>query len=78
MVCLLRRYDRGIGGQHEVDAGIRDQVGLELRDVHIQGSIETQGRGQAGDDLSDETVQVGVGGTLDVEVPACQLRLSGS
>ena len=59
-----------------MDTGVRDKVGLELRDVHVQGSIETQGRGQARDDLSDETVQVGVGGTLDVEVPACQLALS--
>ena len=69
MVGLLRRDDRGIGGQHEVDARVRDKVGLELRDVHVQGSIETQRCRQAGDDLSDEAVQVRVRGTLDVQVP---------
>ena len=69
VVGLLRRDDRGIGGQHEVDARVRDKVGLELRDVHVQGSIETQRRSQAGDDLSDESVQVRVRGTLDVKVP---------
>mmetsp|Transcript_22363 Transcript_22363/g.46064 ORF Transcript_22363/g.46064 Transcript_22363/m.46064 type:complete len:221 (-) Transcript_22363:212-874(-) len=47
MVCLLSRDNRGIGRQHEVDAGVGDQVGLELRDIHVQGAIEAQRRGQA-------------------------------
>ena len=47
MVCLLSRDNRGIGRQHEVDTGVRDQVGLELRDIHVQGAIEAQRRGQA-------------------------------
>ncbi len=63
MVGLLSRDDRRIGRQHEVDSGVRHQVGLELSNVHIQGTIEAQGRRQGGDDLSDKTVQVRVGGT---------------
>ena len=42
MVGLLRRDDRSIGGQHEVDTGVWDEVGLELRDIHVQGSVEAK------------------------------------
>ena len=38
----LGRDDRGIGGEGEVDAWIRHQIGLELVQIHIQGAIETQ------------------------------------
>ena len=47
MVSLLSRDDRGVGCQHEVDAWVGDQVGLELRNVHVQGAIEAQRCGQA-------------------------------
>ena len=70
MVGLLGGDDRGVGSEHEVNTRVGHQVRLELRDVHIQGSIEAQGRRQARDDLSDEAVEVGVRGTLDVQVPA--------
>jgi len=69
MVSLLSGDDRGIGRQHEVDSGVRHQVGLELSHVHIQGSVESQGGSQGGDDLGDQSVQVGLGGSLDVQVP---------
>ena len=77
MVGLLRRDDRGIGGQHEVDARVRDKVGLELRDVHVQRPVEPQRCCQAGDDLSDEAVQVRVRGALDVQVPERERIHSG-
>ena len=67
VVRLLSRDDWRVGGEHEVDAGVGHQVGLELGNVHVEGTIETEGGGQGGDDLGDEAVQVGVGGTLDVE-----------
>ena len=68
MVGLLRRNDRGVRSEHEMDAGIGDQVGLELRDVDVEGAIETEGGRQGRNRLGDEAVQVGVGGALDVEV----------
>jgi hypothetical protein len=43
------------------------QVSLELGDVNIEGTIESERSGQRGDHLRDETVQVGVGWALDVE-----------
>ena len=46
---------------------------LELRDVHVQGSIEAKGRCQGGNDLGDQAVQVGVGRSLDVQVPAADV-----
>jgi len=57
MVGLLSRDDRGVGGEHEVDAGVGHQVGLELSHIHIQGSIEPQGGGQRGDDLGNQPAQ---------------------
>ena len=63
VVGLLGRDDGCVGGQHEVDTGVGHQVGLELSHIHVQGTIEPQGGGQGGDDLGDQAVQVGVGGT---------------
>ena len=51
MVGLLSRDQRGIGGEREVDAGVGHQVGLELVQVHVQGSLETQRGGDGGDHL---------------------------
>ena len=43
MVCLLCGDHRGIGGQHEVNARVGHQIGLELGDIHVQGTIEAEG-----------------------------------
>merc|ERR1712023_531052 len=67
VVGLLGRDDGSVRGHHEVDAGVRHQVGLELGQIDVERTIETEGGGQRGDDLADETVQVGVGRALDVE-----------
>jgi len=56
-----------------VDTGVGDKVGLELGDINVQGTIETEGGGQGGDNLSDESVKVGVGGSLDIEVAAADI-----
>merc|ERR1719398_677465 len=67
MVSLLGRDDWRVGGDHEVDAWVGHQVSLELSNINVEGTIETERSGQGGDHLRDETVQVGVGGALDVE-----------
>jgi len=56
-----------------VDSWVWDQVGLELSDIDVKGTIESEGGGQGGDDLRDESVQVGVGGSLNVEVSAADI-----
>ena len=56
-----------------MDSGIGDQVGLELGDVDVEGTVESERGSQGGDDLSNESVQVGVGGSLDVEVSSADV-----
>lgn len=69
VVRLLGRDDRGVGDEREVDTGVGHKVGLELGKVDVEGAVETEGRGDARDNLGNETVQVGVGRALNVEVP---------
>ena len=73
MVRLLRGDHGGVRGEHEVDAGVGHQVGLELGDVDVERTVETEGRGEGRDHLADEPVKVGVGGALDVEGPAADV-----
>ena len=68
MVGLLSTDDWGIGGQWEVDTWVGNQVGLELCQIHIQSTIKAQWSGDGGDYLTNQTVQVGVGWTFNVQV----------
>merc|ERR1719326_1720929 len=66
LVSLVRLGDaRGRTGGHEVETGERNQVGLELVEVDVQLSIESQRRSHGGNGLRDELVDVLVGGTGD-------------
>jgi hypothetical protein len=56
-----------------VDSWIWDQVGLELGDIDVQGTVESEGGSQGGDDLSDQSVEVGVGWSLNVEVSSADV-----
>lgn len=56
-----------------MDSWIWDQVGLEFGDINVQGTIESEGSGQRGDNLSDESVQVGVGWSFDIEVSSADI-----
>lgn len=44
------RDDGGISNQREVDAGVGDQVGLELVEIDVQGAIETERGGNGRND----------------------------
>ena len=50
-----------------MDPRVGHKVGLELSDIHIDGTIEPQGSGEGRNDLGNEPVEVGVGWSLDVE-----------
>ena len=52
MVGLIRRDDRGEGSEREVDTGERHQVGLELVQINVQGSIETKRGSDRGNDYT--------------------------
>ncbi len=73
VVGLFSGDDGWVGWQHEVDSGIGDQVGLELSDVDVEGSVESQGGSEGWDDLGDESVEVGVGGSLNIEVSSADI-----
>lgn len=73
MVSFLGRDDWGIGRKHEMDSWVWDQVGLELSDIDVKGTIESEGGSERGDNLSDESVQVGVGWSLNVEVSSADI-----
>jgi len=73
VVGLLGGDDRRVGGNHEVNAWVWHEVGLELGDIDVEGTVETKGGSQGGDDLSDETVEVGVGRTLNVETTTADI-----
>jgi hypothetical protein len=73
MVRLLGRNDGSVRRKHKMDTGIGHQIGLELGDINVERTIETEGSGQVRDDLSNQTIQVGVGWALDVEVAAADI-----
>mmetsp|Transcript_52419 Transcript_52419/g.156418 ORF Transcript_52419/g.156418 Transcript_52419/m.156418 type:complete len:286 (-) Transcript_52419:111-968(-) len=73
MVGLLGRDDRRVAREHEVDARVRHQVRLELRDVDIEGTVKAQGGSQGGDDLRQEAIQVGVRRPFDVQIAAADV-----
>jgi hypothetical protein len=56
-----------------VDAGIWNQVCLELIQVHVQRAIESQRRSDAADDLGDQSVQVLKGWTWDIKVSTANI-----
>ncbi len=67
VVGLLSGDHRGIRAKHEVNTGVGHQVGLELSDIDVQGTIETKRGSNGGDNLGDQSVKVGVGGAVDIE-----------
>merc|ERR550537_106599 len=73
VVRLLRRDDRRVGREHEVDSRVRNQVRLELSDVNVQCTVETERRRERRDDLGKQAVQVCISWPLDVEVAAADV-----
>ena len=56
-----------------MDPRVGHQVGLELIEVHIESSVKPEAGRDGGEDLCDEPVEVGVGGTLNPEVVLAQV-----
>ena len=73
VVSLLRGDDWSIGDEREMDPWVGHQVGLELGEIHVESSVKPQRRRDGGDDLPDQPVQVGVSGTLNVQVAAADV-----
>ncbi|KAG8234349.1 hypothetical protein J437_LFUL014802 [Ladona fulva] len=45
VISLLGGNHGGVGDQREVDAGVGNQVGLEFREIDVQGAVEPKGGG---------------------------------
>ena len=73
MVGLLGGDDGSVRREHEMDTWVRHQVGLEFSDINVEGTVKSKGGGEGRDDLGDQSVQVGVGGALDVEVSTADI-----
>jgi len=56
-----------------MDSWIWDQVSLEFSNINVKGTIESEGGSEGGDNLSDKSVQVGVGWSLDIEVSSADI-----
>ncbi|KAL3206625.1 hypothetical protein MRX96_010684 [Rhipicephalus microplus] len=74
MVGFLSRDDWSIGDEGEVDARVGHQVGVELCQVDIQGTIKPQRGSDGGDDLADEPVEIRVGGPFNAEVALADVK----
>ena len=74
VVGLLGGDDGSVGSQREVDTWVGHQVGLELSEVDIKSSIEAQGSRDGGHNLSNQSVEVGVGGSLDAQATAADVE----
>ena len=70
---LLCADDRSIGDQGEMNPWVGNQVGLELRQVNVERSVEPQRGRDRGDDLPDQPVQIRVRRPLDVQVASADV-----
>ena len=73
MIGLLCGDDGSVTRKHEVDAWVRYEVGLKLGDVNIECSVVSQPGCERRDDLSQETIEVGLRWTLNVQIPAADV-----
>ena len=56
-----------------MDTWVWDQVGLELGQVNVQGTIKAERCCDGRHNLANQAVQVGVSGTLNVQVAAADV-----
>merc|ERR1712098_336686 len=73
VVSLLSRDDWSVGDKWKVDSWIRHQVGLKLVQIYVESSIKSERGSDGRHDLRDETVQVGVGWSLDIQVSSADV-----
>jgi len=67
VVGLLCGDDGSVRAKHEVDSWIRNQVGLELIDIDVERTSKSKRGGQRGDQLSNQSVEVSIGGFFDIQ-----------
>ena len=73
MISLLSGDDWGIRRQHEMDSWVGHQVGLELSDVDVESAIKSEGGSQGRNDLSDQSIQISVSGSFNVQLSSADV-----
>jgi hypothetical protein len=68
MISLLSGDDRCIGSEREMNPRVWHQVGLELSQVNVQSTVESERSCDGADDLADKSIQVGVRWSFDVKI----------
>jgi hypothetical protein len=58
VLALVGRDDRSVADERVVNSRVRDQVGLELVEIDVESTVESERRGDGADNLGDKTVQV--------------------
>jgi len=71
--AFLARNDRCVADQWIVDARVWHQVGLELIQVDVESTIEAKARRDGADDLGNQTVEMLIIRTRNVEVAAANV-----
>merc|ERR1712087_442571 len=56
-----------------MDSWVWHQVSLEFSDIDVQSTVESQRGGKGRDGLGDQSVQVGVGWSLDIELSSADI-----
>ena len=56
-----------------MNSGVGHQVSLELSQVNVQSSVESQRGGDGRYDLTDQSVQVAIRWALNIQVPAADV-----
>ena len=56
-----------------MNSWIGNQISLEFSDIDVKGTVESEGSSQTGDDLSNKSVQVGVGWSLNIQISSADI-----
>ena len=73
MLALGSRDDGSVADERVVDARVGHEVGLELVEIDIEGTVEAEGGGDGADDLGNQAVEVVKGRAGDVEIAAADV-----
>ncbi len=68
MISLFRIDNWPKCSQWEMDPRVWDEIGLELSQIHIEGSIETQRCCDTADNLSDQAIEVSICRLLNAKI----------
>ena len=73
MICFFSWDDWWVWWKHKVDSWIWDQVGLELSNINVKSTIESERSSQWWDNLSNKSIQVSVGWSFNIEISSADI-----